>query len=77
MLVKDMEERFWGEGWSRKKTDFREPWCLNVGRNEFIQGVGKMGEFFGRITFFCTSMENYFLGLRMLTMNVVFFMSVT
>jgi hypothetical protein len=77
MLMKDVEERFMGEGWSRKKTDFREPWSLDGGCNEFVHGVGKMSEFFGRIPFFCTSMGNYFLALRMLMMNVCFFMSVT
>jgi len=50
--MKDMEERYIGEGWSRKKTDFSEPRCLDVGCNKFVQGVGKVTEFFGRITLF-------------------------
>ena len=72
MLMKDVEERFMGEGWSRKKTDVREPWCFDVGCNEFVHGVGKMAEFFGRLTFFAQVWETIFLTLRMLIMNVFF-----
>ena len=53
MLMKDVKGRYMGEGLSRKKKeDFREPWCLDVGCNEFVHGVDKMVEFFERITFF-------------------------
>ena len=53
------------------KTDFTEPWCLDVGCNEYGHGVGKMAEFFGRIIFLHKYGE-LFLALRMLMVDLVF-----
>jgi hypothetical protein len=50
-----------GEGGSDNETDFREPWCVDVGCTEFVEDIRKVVEFReGIMILFSICTGNYF-----------------